>query len=351
MILELLDSADEKSILTSIITNASAWKKDDFKEDRSWILQFSTDDIAEIELALRNVQKKQLSLGEIVQTEFPLPNLGPRIRSWLSELEQGRGFLVVRGLPVERYSVEESSIIFWGIGSHLGTGVSQNSAGDLVGHVRDQGFEDYRSDVQLRGYQTRAPLPFHTDSVDVVGLLCLQKAKEGGESSIVSSVTLHNNILSHYREYLGLLYREFFWDRRGEEAPGDTPTYRGSIYSYHAGYLSCRPALLDYIFSAQEKTGIALSRVEREAIEIFVAMAQTPDLRLDMMLEPGDIQLLHNSVILHARTHYVDFDEPARKRHLLRLWINVPDGRPLAPDAFATRRVGVPPTRRVVAPR
>lgn len=332
-------------ILTERVVDASAWRGPELANANEWIVRFSPQTLAEIETALRLVQQRGLALRDITAADFPLPTFATTLAEVEHDLHRGRGFVVFRGLPLEQYSDEDATMIFWGIGAHFGSPASQNAFGDLLGHVRDQGYSEYKSLANVRGYQTRAKLAFHTDSVDMVALLCLRGAKAGGASSIVSSTTIHNELLAHHREFLGLLYRHYLWDLRGEESPGESPVYRGPIYSLYEGALSCRPALLDYIFTAQQKTGIALSSVEIQALELFESLAQRDDLRLDMEFQPGDMQFLHNSVILHSRTDYVDYDEPERKRHLLRLWLNAREKRPLAPDAFTARRDGVKPTK------
>jgi hypothetical protein len=177
--------------------------------------------------------------------------------------------------------------------------------------------------------------------VDIVGLLCLRTAKEGGQSVIVSSTTIHNEMLAREAALLGLLYGNFLFDRRGEEVGGQPAYFVSPIYSWFQGYLSCRPAIIEYIYSAQKKTGIALSPAQDEALQAFLRHAARDDLQLRMDLRPGDIQLLNNSVVLHSRTAYHDHAEEHRKRYLLRLWLNVENGRPVDPEAFPYRH-GVP---------
>ena len=247
----------------------------------------------------------------------------------------------MRGLPIDRYTDEEAGLLYRGIGAHIGAVVSQNAKGDLLGHVFDRGYAEYRGRSDIRGYQTRADLEFHTDVVDIVGLLCLRTAKEGGQSVIVSSTTIHNEMLAREPALLGLLYGNFLFDRRGEEVGGQPAYFVSPIYSWFQGYLSCRPAIIEYIYSAQQKTGIALSPAQDEALHAFLRHAARDDLQLRMDLRPGDIQLLNNSVVLHSRTAYRDHAEDHRKRHLLRLWLNVENGRPVDPEAFPYRH-GVP---------
>jgi len=329
------------AVLTTAVNDASAWRGRDFAGDESWIVRLSDAAIAEIEAALRSAQRRGISIETVTRDSFPLPTLAELLAEVRRELEYGRGFVLLRDIPVERYSDEEAGLLYRGIGAHIGNAVSQNAKGDLLGHVFDRGYADYRGRSDIRGYQTRAELEFHTDIVDIVGLLCLRTAEEGGQSLIVSSTTIHNEMLAREPLLLGLLYGNFLFDRRGEEVGSEKPYFVSPIYHYYQGCLSCRPAIIEYIHSAQEKTGIALSPAQCEALAAFVRHAAREDLQLRMDLLPGDIQLLNNSVVLHSRTAYRDHPEAHRKRHLLRLWLNVENGRPVDPAAFPYRS-GVP---------
>ena len=336
------------SVFGKSVNDASAWRGKDMADATRWTVRLTEFELGELDSALRAANQDRIPMGEIDRDNFPLPTLSAKLQAIRHDVEYGRGFALLRGIPVERYTAEDAGRLFWGLGTHIGQGVTQNAKGDLLGHVADRGFADYRGRSDVRGYQTRANLEFHTDVVDIVGLLCLRKAKEGGESLIVSSTTIYNEMLAHDPMLLGLLYGNFLFDRKGEEAEGQAPYFVSPLYSCYQGFLSCRPAVIEYIYSAQAKTGIALSPAQREALEVFVGHAMRPDLQLSMEFEPGDIQLLNNSVILHSRTSFVDHEEPEQRRHLLRLWLNVSDGRPIDPSAFPYRN-GVPVVRSVAA--
>jgi hypothetical protein len=329
------------AILTAPVSDASAWRAADFIADRSWIVALTEAAVAEVDAALRHAQRQGKTAQTITRDGFPLTSVGGLLADARHELEYGRGFLLLRGLPIDRYTDEEAGLLYRGIGAHIGAVVSQNAKGDLLGHVFDRGYAEYRGRSDIRGYQTRADLEFHTDVVDIVGLLCLRTAKEGGQSVIVSSTTIHNEMLAREAALLGLLYGNFLFDRRGEEVGGQPAYFVSPIYSWFQGYLSCRPAIIEYIYSAQKKTGIALSPAQDEALQAFLRHAARDNLQLRMDLRPGDIQLLNNSVVLHSRTAYHDHAEEHRKRYLLRLWLNVENGRPVDPEAFPYRH-GVP---------
>ncbi len=328
-------------VQTTPIADATAWRAADFAHDQRWIVRWPAGALAELETAVQTARRNGQTEATVTRDSFPLPTVSAWLAAIRQEVEFGRGFVLLRGIPMQRYSDADAGLLFRGIGCHIGEVVTQNAKGDLLGHVRDQGYADYRGRNDIRGYQTRARLEFHTDVVDIVGLMCLRAAREGGHSLIVSSTTVHNEMLRDTPLLLGLLYGNFLFDRRGEETAGQPPYFVSPVYSFYQGLLSCRPAVIEYIYSAEPKTGIPLSPAQRAALETLIGHALREDLQLGMDLEPGDIQLLNNSVILHARTNFVDHDEPERRRHLLRLWLNVEGGRPIDPAAYPYRR-GVP---------
>jgi len=249
-------------------------------------------------------------------------------------LENGRGFVLLKGLPVERYSGGEIRIIYYGLGLHLGSPVRQNYNGDLLGVVMNVGD---LNDAQTRVYETNAYLPYHTDPSDVVGLLCLQPAKNGGLSSLVSTASVYNEIVENHPEFIALYYRQFFSAHLGTKEPTYTP-----IFSYNEGKLSCR-FLRQYLELGHEMMNQPMSAVEIEALNIFDSITHDPKMRINMMMEPGDIQLANNYAILHSRTEFEDYEEEALRRKKLRLWLKMPNARTLAPD-FPGRN-GFPETK------
>ena len=247
---------------------------------------------------------------------------------------RARGFALLRGLPMERYALEDAATIYWGLGAWFGRPRSQNAQGHLLGHVRDVGAD--LADPGVRTYQTTQRQFYHTDSVDLVALLCVRKAKSGGLSSLVSSVTAYNEMRARRLDLLPVMFEPFHVDRRGEVPPGMAPWFALPIFNWYAGALTTI-YVRRYIESAQRFPEVPrLTARQREALDVFDAICEDPRLHLQMAFEPGDIQLVHNHQILHDRTAFEDWPEPSRKRHLLRLWLCPPDGRPL-PPAFAAR--------------
>ncbi len=301
----------------------AAWRTDDLQNNRDWIHTLSERDLAELDDALNAAKRRGIGVPALTAREFPLDRLGRVLRHIRDQIESGPGVALVRGLPMHRYSKQDAGTIFWGIGAHMGRAVAQNAYGDVLGHVRDIG-KDWKSDMNARGYQTTSHLPFHNDSCDVVGLLCLRTAKSGGMSSIVSSVSIHNEMMARRPDLARLLYQSFHVDRRGEQAAGDTPYYLTPIFNFYKSRLFIRYNRT-YIESAQRFPEVPrLTPQQIEALDLFDALCRDPALCYDMHLQPGDMQFVNNYVVLHSRTEYEDFPDPDRKRHLLRLWLFTP---------------------------
>jgi len=326
-------------ILTEPIKNRVAWTGADMSASDAWLYRISDRALAEIDRAVKGITARGLAVDEVTKEDFSVPAFAADLAEIARELEHGRGFVQMKGFPVDRYDERETALAFWGIGTHLGSALSQNAQGDLLGHVRDEGLDIDSGDV--RAYQTRVGQGFHTDiGADVVGLICLQPAKSGGRSRVVSSMAIYNELLKRYPWHVGLLYSDFAVDWRGEQPPGEPPVYREAIYAFYDGRLSCRfaPRL---IRSAQAKSALALSPVQLEAIAAVEQLAE--ELCFEIDFDPGDVQFINNYVVLHGRTGYEDHARPEHRRHLLRLWLTVPGARSLPPEFAGGRaRGGVP---------
>jgi hypothetical protein len=325
------------------IGDTSAWYGPELMGRTDWIAPLYPAEIAEVESAVRDLIESPADLTSISAEDFPLPTLGPRLRCLLGEVLNGRGFVLIKALPVERWTAREAAIAFLGIGVQLGNLRMQNAAGHLLGHVKDLGRSS--KDPNTRIYQTRERQTHHTDSCDVVGLLCLRAAKSGGLSNLVSSNTIFNEMRRRRPDLLGVLLDRIETDRRGEVPDGSNPYFSIPVFNWHEGLLSAIYQR-QYIESARRFPGVApLSREQIEALDLFDELANDPDLNLMMDLQPGDMQFVHNHTILHDRTAFEDFPEPERKRHLLRLWLAPPNARPL-PEVFAERFGSVTPGNR-----
>jgi len=336
-----------RTVLRTPITDRSAWLGRDLAQRQDWIYTLPPTAMADIDTTLARLRGHPVPLTDIRSEHFPLSSIARDLANLLDEMENGRGFVVIRGLPFGQYDDEDIARIFWGIGTHFGHPISQNAQGDLLGHVRAvEGFK--YMDKNVRGYQTSAELLFHNDNCDLVGLLCFRQAKSGGVSRLASAMTLYNEVLRVRPEYLDVLCEGFHYDLRGEELPGVAPLtpHRVPVYSYFEDRLSCR-YVYSAIVTAARRAGLTFTDTETAAMEFLNATAQREDVRLEMMLEPGDMQFCNNHMVLHSRTAYEEWPEPECKRHMLRLWLDNPQGRTLAPG-FADRYgqgvgMGVPP--------
>jgi hypothetical protein len=326
------------------IGGPAAWRGSDMAQSSDWIEVLNETEIAEIEQATRAFQASGLGFDNISEETYPLPGLGPRLKSILRDVLDGRGFVLLRGFPVDRYTMEQKAIAYLAIGSYLGSFCSQNAAGHLLGHVRDTGADIKKP--KTRFYQTNRGLEYHTDSCDIVGLMCLKRSKSGGESRIVSSVSVYNEMMKQRPDLAAQLFHPFPTDRRGEVPEGGNPWFDVPVFNWYAGQLTTI-FVGQYIRSAQLNFPEArrLTQAEIEALEFMDKLTNDPALCLEMEFLPGDMQFLHNHQILHSRTDYEDWPEPENKRHLLRLWLAPKEGRPL-PDSFAARYGSVTPGSR-----
>lgn len=323
------------TVLPSKITGPSAWVGADMVHDPdAWLVQLSDTDIADLESAARHYLALGRDVGEIAAKDFPLKTFDTHLKALQDKLLRGNGIEVLRGLPIAGYSQEFAATIFCGIGAHLGSARSQNAQGHILGHVRDTGASS--ADTNTRIYQTAERQSFHTDSADVVGLLCIREAKEGGRSLLVSAESIYNRMRAERPDLLELLFDPIATDRRGEIPEGAKPYMEIPVLSWHAGYLTVFYQR-QYIDSAQRFDGaMRLTDAHIEALDLFDALANDPDLNFGMQLQPGDMQFVYNHSQLHDRTGFTDWPDPDRRRHLFRLWLSMPGDRPL-PECFKER--------------
>ena len=299
-----------------------------------WIVQLSAADIAELEQAAQSFLAATKEIGEITKDKFPLPRFGAHLAKLKETLINGIGFEVLRGLPVAKYSREVAAAIFCGIGVHLGSARSQNAMGHILGHVRDIGADANNPNTRI--YQTAQRQTFHTDSTDVVGLLCIREAMEGGKSLLVSTTTIYNEMRRQRPDLVALLFSPIATDRRGEVPEGQKPYFEIPVLNWHAGFLT-GIYQRQYVDSAQRFVDAPrLTSAHVEALDLFDTLANDPRLHFGMQLQPGDMQFVYNHALLHDRTAFRDWPDTQQKRHLLRLWLSVPGDRPL-PDCFKQR--------------
>lgn len=314
---------------------ASAWRGEDMAANPGrWLVRLTSGEIAELEHAAKSFLTTTKEIGEITKEKFPLPGFGAHLWRLKQTLIDGIGFEAIRGLPVADYTQEFAATIFCGIGAHLGSARSQNALGHILGHVRDVGAD--AKDPNTRIYQTAERQTFHTDSADVVGLLCIREAMQGGKSLLVSTATIYNEMSRQRPELAALLFEPIATDRRGEVPVGEKPYLQIPPLSWHAGCLTGFYQR-QYIDSAQRFADAPrLTPAHVAALDLFDELANDPRLHFGMQLEPGDMQFVYNHALLHDRTAFRDWPNAGQKRHLLRLWLSVAGDRPL-PECFKQR--------------
>lgn len=342
---------------SGVSADPAGWSGESLSGSTDWQYRLDSRDLAELAGALEFVKDSGMSTINLrSRSDFPLDRLARTLDSVSGDVHNGRGFVLIKGMPVDQYSREDIAIMYWGIGIYLGYPVSQNAKGHMLGHVTDLGHGSLRIErfgeneqvfnhTDIRGYNTRERFHFHTDGSDVVGLLCLHPAMQGGQSIIASSVALHNEILRRRPDLLSVLYQPFWVSRQNEVPTGATPYFQMPVFhEYQGRFLAYYTRA--YIESCKVFSELpALTAEQYEAFALIDDVLADPRMQLSMNLEKGDIQFLNNHVVLHTRTAYEDFVEPERKRHLLRLWLASPEARPLPhwyyDEAGAGRRAGI----------
>jgi hypothetical protein len=306
---------------TAPVDSPAAWRREELPPLEEMAYRLDADEVGELLDAVARAGSLGRATRDLTAEDFPLPLLDSRLNAWRASLSEGRGFQLIRSVPVDRWSQAEAERFFWCFGLHLGRPGEQNPDGHLLGHVLDTGASE--SDPMARLYKTAANIDYHCDAADVVGLLCLNRAKSGGQSRIVSSVSVFNELVSSRPELAARLFEPMHLDIRDREvnAPGGSLPVQPCCFAdgtlrtfYHA----------DYFRSAQRHDAVPrLTELELDLLDTYETIATRPGMYLDMDLQPGDIQLLSNHSILHARTAYEDYDDPGRRRHLLRLWLSL----------------------------
>ena len=300
---------------------AAEWRAADVADPEAWTLHLDETDHAELAAALAHARAKSTDPLHLGRADFPLEGLAAKLdRIVVDVLLNGRGFARIATLDVERYGDEDLTLLYWGIGLHLGEPWAQNKHGHVLGDVTDQG--KTVDDPTVRGNELGGiALDYHTDGSDLVGLLCLRAARSGGLSCVANAVSIHNEMARQCPDLAAELYEPMPYDTRGEQAKGAAAFYRVPAFTEHAGRLFVR-FIPQYILASQRHPDAPrLSATAREAIARMSALANDPDFNVYMDLQPGEMQFINNYHVLHGRTAYEDDMTHGYKRHLKRLWL------------------------------
>ena len=308
------------------VVDPAAWTPDALKDVETFSYHLTERDADELVAGTAAFRRHGVPIEEVRRDNFPLNGFADVLADVRRELMEGRGMVMLRNFPLDGLNREGQAIAYLGLGAYLGTPMSQNKQGHILGHVKDLG-GDY-ADPNTRGYMTRAEMRFHSDACDYVGLLCVNSAKSGGASRVASSVTVYNRMLERRPELAKALCEDLYRTRSGEVNPGELPYQKHPIFVFHEGTFSAI-GLGAAVDKAYKMPGVPpMTQTQKEAIEMYRATVE--ECATDMDFRPGDIQFLNNFVTLHTRREYQDWPEPERKRHLLRLWLSDPQSRALA---------------------
>jgi Taurine catabolism dioxygenase TauD, TfdA family len=315
----------------------AAWHGKELDASGDWIRTLDDTQRREIDDALARIKRARAPQLGFTRDDFPLASTADLLGLISDELENGRGMVRLRGLPVEHYSDDDIRQIFCGIGAHLGTAVYQNARAEIMGEVRDETKLPTRSYAPLEAgkiassrarARSTGPLRWHTDRCDVIALLCVRNAKAGGISKLTSIVTIYNEILRRRPDLLELLCQDY-WRARptDEDGPTSSRAFALPVFGVRDGKLTCQYSRT-YVEQAQELPEVPrITAAQNEALDLLAAVAE--EVCLYSPFVPGDIQLLNNHVIFHGRTAYEDDSASHQERLLFRLWLSMPNSRPL----------------------
>lgn len=308
------------------------WTAEQARRDTSWVLRLNEAEIQGVRDALAHANAHPKPLLAMEQADFPLPQVTRDALTRAIATTQGRwGMCLVKGVPVDEWTEEESRLAYWGMGLHMGVGRTQNRASQVMNDVRNEGGE-YKVKGG-RGYNTNAGLDFHQDSCDVVALLCRRTAKTGGQSKVVSSMALRDEVQRRRPDLIPVLQSPFFHSYQGTNDPSQPPYYRCPIFGSHPEYFAARTNRKNTVAAQRDFPEVPrLTAQQEEALDLLDELLPSDELCFSMELARGDMQLLNNYVTLHSRTPFEDFEDPDLKRHLFRLWLAVPTSQPLPED-------------------
>jgi alpha-ketoglutarate-dependent taurine dioxygenase len=309
-----------------------AWLAADAEHDTSWIQRLNAEEIAGFETALAHAKNIARPLLDMTPGDFPIGDAARDALRCAVASTQGRwGMCLLKGFPVDRWSEDETRLAYWGIGLHMGVARTQNRASDVLNDVRDVG-SAYKT-TNGRGYNTNASLDFHMDSCDVVGLLCRRTAKSGGESKVVSSLAIYDEIEKRRPDLAQVLREPFYYSYQGAQDPAQRGWYCCPIVGDEPDWFAMRLNRKNVTAAQKDFDDVPrLSAAQIEALDMLDELMPDPRYCFSMWLERGDLQLLNNYVTIHSRTSFEDHDDFDMKRHLLRLWLAVPEAQPLPPN-------------------
>ena len=308
------------------VVDPANWDPNELRDVDSWSYRITDRDVSELAAGVAAVKKAGVDIVDVDRDNFPHGPFAKILGDVREELAHGRGIVMIKDFPVDQFDREAQAIAYLGLGSYLGKKLIQNAQGHILGHVKDLGGDYWAPNT--RSYVTNAELRFHTDTAEYVGLLCLERPMQGGQSRIASSVTIYNRLLQRRPDIVKLLLEEWYYTKSGEINPGEDPWHKQPVFGFEQGYFGAG-SINAHTEKAQKLPGVPQwDAAHLEAVKVYYETVE--ECAIDITFEKGDIQFLNNHVMLHSRREYKDWPaEDGRKRHLLRLWLSDPVARPV----------------------
>ena len=315
--------------MPNLIIDGSVWRGSELAQREDWLLRLSDAEVGEIRAAADRVESKTMTVDDPDVDGSGLPLVSLRMRGVRESLETGSGAVLIKGFPIDGSDIDSVARRFLAVAGCVGTAVSQSAEGERVFHVRDAGFAE--SDARTRGPNTRKSLRFHTDRCDVIAFMCVKRAKLGGENQLVSSSAVYNEIAQSRPDLLSVLMEPFWYQRHTVDLGNERAFCRQPIFSFTGGRFAC--SYLRVLIDRADASGEVdrLSDAQREAMDYLESVCERDAMQYRFYQEPGDVVLLNNWTTLHRRDAFVDYEEPELRRHLLRIWLSVPNSRPIDP--------------------
>ena len=322
----------EEIMEIKVIESQADWRGEQLTQRSDWLHQLNDAEIGEIDKAFKSVKSKGIDIRDVSKDNFVLDRF-PRIAEKCQvAIEEGAGVFLIRGFPSDKYSPEDLKLINWGLAKYVGTAVSQSAEGDVMGDVRNLNTSP-DGPKSGRGYKSSRELWFHCDSADVSSLFAVRNAKSGGLSGVCSSLAVHNEMARTRPDLLEALYEPWWWTWQKKCYEHEGPIYQQPVFSVQDGHLSCRyiGGSLRGVHKQYPEVVPALTPRQLEAMTLFDKLLNGPEFPVWKPFIPGDWQMVNNHIVMHARTEFEDYPEVERKRHLLRMWLAMPNSRPLSP--------------------
>lgn len=312
----------------------AAWKGRELFDRPDWLHDLSSAEVEEVREALARVDGAGLGLGDITPESFPLPKLSRRLATIRETLEHGSGAVLLRGWPAAECDVEANRRVHWGVARHLGTPLSQSAKGEKIFHVENRGYAP--GDSRDRGPSSSRALRFHSDRCDVLGFLCVRPARAGGDSFLVSTPALHDEILARRPDLLEELYHPWYYKTHNVDRANPQPWVRQPIFAQvdgkFVGYLL--RVLIDRAYELPELPDMTPS--QRQALDLMDEVCADEAFHARFRQESGDILFANNFTTLHSRSEFEDHTDPELRRLILRIWLSVPNSRRLPPELAGT---------------